>query len=91
MRLFRIAFALSTVALATCRDTFAAATEAIMGLGYRLADLALSLISPATPRLELVGAPSMALDQRGVALDPALRQSMRHEANVSRRSADRHT
>ena len=91
MRVYKIAFALAVVCLATIRSTIATATEAIVNFGYRIADLALSIVPESSYRLAVAGDQTMRLSIGGVALDPALRQSMRHESRVSKRAADRHT
>lgn len=71
-----------SAALMAIGDTIVSALECV-------ADFIISL-GEARPPLELVGTFGMAPALGGNAIDGALQNRMRHEANVSRRSAARH-
>jgi hypothetical protein len=81
MRLLYRSFAFIT--LAAC-----AVSSAVVMAFDRFVSALLAIV-PAKPRLATDG-PALARDIRGQTIDPALRQSMRHEAGVSRRAAPRH-
>lgn len=67
----------------------AAASLAISSAFSHFVRAILSIV-PASPRLVLAGGHDMHLSATGSAIDSALQHDMRHEAGVSRRSADRH-
>ena len=54
-------------------------------------DRMLGLLMPTSPPRLAFDGPAPALFLGGHAIDAATQNSLRHEANVSRRSADRHT
>jgi len=86
MRLTHIAFHIGLACVAMISD----ALVATISLIERFVDSVLDLF-PAEPKMVLAGGFGRALDQPGQSLDPALRQSMRHESRTSRIGSPRHT
>lgn len=89
MRLIHAVFFMSLAACASIGNAVALTVERAYGTVAGYLREALDWLSPEHPII--TGASwegNFAF--AGQALDPALRQSMRHEAGVSRRAADRH-
>lgn len=86
MRLIHIAFHIGAVALSMIAS---AASAAVMAID-RFVDAVLSIMPVEKPRLAF-DSPGLAMNIGGQALDPALRQQMRHESRTARIGAERHT
>jgi hypothetical protein len=82
---FALAHSIFAVAVATMERA-----AAVIGAAVDSFVAALMAIVPPGPKLVLADGFSMELGARGTGLDRALQNDLRHEAGVSRRSADRH-
>jgi hypothetical protein len=85
---FVLAASLVSVAAASVSNAVIGAVAMLRGAADQFVD-ALMAIVPAGPKLVLADDYRMELGSRGTGLDRALQNDLRHEAGVSRRSADR--
>ena len=87
MRLLYRSFALISLAASAVSAACSAAIRAI----DRFVDALIAILPVEAPRFAFAGDPSMSLSITGNAIDPALRQRMRHESMTARVGAPRGT